>query len=161
MPGAALQHSCLAAIVVGKTSRRRGGLFVMIYLASRHLPGLWALSRCSHGPGRREQSLVARPLSQLSLKREMCDGREADKAESSGFCGETLIIFQSAKKKSGCALPWLFTSNTTTHSHNCFLPRIHRCTSKHTACRTLCSSALSGLLQIALHTTAIIKVSTS
>lgn len=93
----------LAAIVIDKRCRRRGGLSLMIYLASRHLPGIWALSRCSHGPGGREQSLVARPLSQLSLKRTRCDGREADKAEFSGFCGETLIIFQSAKKKSSCA----------------------------------------------------------
>ena len=151
----------LAAMVVDARCRQRGRLLLMIYLASRHLPGLWALSRCSHGPGRREQSLVARPLSQLSLKRQRCDGREADKAEFSGFCGETLIIFQSAKKKSGCALPWLFTSNTTTHSHNCFLPRIHRCILKHIVRSTpILSCALRAFANRIAHI-AILKVSTS
>lgn len=132
----------LAAIVIDKRCRRRGGLSLMIYLASRHLPGIWALSRCSHGPGGREQSLVARPLSQLSLKRTRCDGQRSRQGRVQWLLRGNFNYFSERKEEVKLRVA------VAVHSkHNNSLPRLFSTTHPPLHLRAYCSQYTHTLLR--------------
>jgi hypothetical protein len=144
----------LAAIMDGKRCRRRGGLFVVIYLASRHLPGLWALSLLAWAR-QREQLLPPVPLASASqpyLSERRVTAEKPIRPSRVWLLRGNLNYFSERRTSRGRALLRALHSNTTTRSHTCFLPRIHRRISKHTACHTpILSHALRAFAHCIAH----------